>query len=84
MTLVKIGTGSRIPPPEGPFQISFWGLIAAHDQDIFKKFDGYVDNGLPKCVWNGPNMIPLKINFWRTTALYQIYNIPAVNFNVVS
>jgi len=25
MTLVKIGTGSRIPPPAGPFRNSFCG-----------------------------------------------------------
>jgi len=50
MTLVRIDTGSRIPPTERLLQISFLGHISAHDQDIFTKFGGYVDNWLPKCV----------------------------------
>jgi len=48
MTVVKVGTGSIIPPPEDPFQISLWVHISAPDQDIFTKFCGHVDNGLPK------------------------------------
>jgi len=49
MTLVKIGTRSRIPPPEGRFQISFSEHTPATDQDIFTKFGGYVDE-LPQGV----------------------------------
>jgi len=29
---------------------SFWEHISAPDQNIFMKFGGYVDNGLPSCV----------------------------------
>jgi len=46
MTLVKIGTGSRIPPPKGPFRISFWGHISAPNQDACTKFGGIVGNEL--------------------------------------
>jgi len=46
MTLVKIETKSRIPPPEGPFRISFSGHISAPDQDIFTTFGGYVGSEL--------------------------------------
>jgi len=50
MTLVKIETKSRIPPPEGSCRISFSGHISAPDQDIFTKFGGYVGNKLPQGV----------------------------------
>jgi len=63
MTLVKIETGSRIPPPEGPFRILFSGHrpISAPDQDI-------VDNGIPKCVeWFKYDSFENPI--WRTAAM---------------
>jgi len=44
--------------------LAFWEFISVPDQNIFTKFGGYVDNGLPN-VWNGPNMIPSKIQFGR-------------------
>jgi len=83
MTLVKIKTGSRIPPPEGPFRISFSGHICAFDQDTFTTLGAYVDNGLAKCVeWSKCDFFENPI--WRTAAMYRTYNIPAVNFNVVN
>jgi len=50
MTLVKIETGSRIPPPEGTFEILFSGHVFAPDQDIFTIYGKYVDNELPQSV----------------------------------
>jgi len=69
MTLVKIGTGSRIPPPDVPLRISFWGHIFALDQDIFTKFGGYVGNELARGVeWS--NHVSFENPIWRTAAKY--------------
>jgi len=70
MTVVKIGTGSRILPPEGWYWISFWGYISAHDYDIFTKFGGCVDTmGSPKCGM-------LQIRFLRKSNLADGGHIP--------
>jgi len=74
MTLVKIGTGSRIPPLEGPFRISFWGHISAPNQDIFTKFGGYVDDELPQGVkWS--KHVSFKNPIWQMAAKCSTYNI---------
>jgi len=80
MTLFKIGTGSRIPPAEGLFRISFWGHISAQI-DIFTKFGEYVGNEFPQGV-DGLNTFPSRIQFGA--AMWHTYNIPAVNFTVVN
>jgi len=68
MTLVKIGTGSRIPQPHGPFRILFWGHISAHNQDIFMKFSGYVGNKFPQGVeWS--KHVSFKNPIWQTVAI---------------
>jgi len=83
MTLVKIGTGSRIPPPECPFRMSLCGHISAPDQDIFTKLGGYVGNELPQGVeWS--KHVSFENPICWTAAMYHTYDIPAVNFNVVN
>jgi len=70
MTLVKIETESRIPPPEGLFQISFLGHSSAPDQGIFTKFGGYAGNELPQGVeWS--KHVSFENPIWRTAAMYR-------------
>jgi len=74
MTLVKTETGNKIPPPEGPFRISFSGNISAPGQDIFTKFGGYIGNELPQGVeWS--KHVFFKIQFGRQgrCTLHAIY-----------
>jgi len=74
MTLVKIGTGSRIPPPEGPIRISFWGHISAANQDIIRKFGVYVGIELPQGVeWS--KHVSFENPIWRTVAVQHIYKL---------
>jgi len=73
MTLVKIGTGSRILPPEGPFRISLSGHISVPDHDIFTKFGGYAGNELPRGVeWN--KHVSFEKPIWQTAAMYHTYS----------
>jgi len=62
------------------------GVLGAYirpDQNIFMKFGGHVDNGLPNCAeWSKYDYFENPIS--RTVAMYHTYNIPAVNFNVVN
>jgi len=76
MTLVKIETGSRIPPPEGPFRISFLGHISATDQDIFMKFGGYVGNALPQGVECSKHVL-FESPIWQTSAIHHSCNVSA-------
>jgi len=67
MTLVKIGTGSRIPQLEDPFRISFWGHISVPDKDTSIKFGPYVGNELPQNVeWS--KHVSFENPIWRTAA----------------
>jgi len=76
MTLVKIETRSRMPPPDGPFQISFSGHISVPSQDIFMKLGGYVDNELPQGVeWS--QHISFENPIWQAAAMYHTCNISA-------
>jgi len=76
MILVKIGTGSRILPPEGPFRISFWWHISAPDQDIFRKFGWYVGNELSQDVeWS--KYVSFKNPIWQMVAMHHTCNISA-------
>jgi len=68
MTLVQIGTRSRILPPEGPFRFSFLRHISARDQGVFTRFGGYVDIELLRCVeWSEFGSFGNLI--WRTAAM---------------
>jgi len=71
MTFFEIGTGSRIPPPEGPCRISFSAHISAHDQDIFTKFGGYVGNELPRDVV-GSKHVSFENPIWQMTVLHHV------------
>jgi len=73
VTLVKIATGSRIPPPEDPLRISFWGHISAPGEDIFTNLGEYVGNELPQGR-NGPNTIFSKIQFGRRRPVPHIHH----------
>jgi len=74
MTYVKIETGSRIPPPDGPFRSSFWGHISAPNQDIFTKFGGCVGNEFPQGVeWS--KHVSFGNPIWQTAAMHHTCNI---------
>jgi len=74
MTLVKIETGSGIPPPEGPFRISFSGHISAPDQDIFTKFGEYVGNELSQGVeWSKHVCSKIQFGRRRQCTIHAIY-----------
>jgi len=77
ITLVKIGTGSRIPPPEGSFRILFWEHIFAPEQDTFTKFGGYVGNELPQGVESSKH-VSFENPIWRTAAMHHTCNISAI------
>jgi len=69
MTLVKIGTGSKIKSPKGPFRILFWGHISAANKDIFTKFGEYVGNELPQGVeWF--KHVSFENSIWQTAAMH--------------
>jgi len=81
---MTIGTGSRIPPPEGWFRISFWGHISAPNQDIFTKSVGCVDDGLAQCVEYSKYVSFRKSNMADGGHIPHIYKIPAVSFDIVN
>jgi len=56
---------------------AFWERIAAPDKNIFAKFGGYVDNGLPKCV-ELSKYDSFENPIWQTVAIYLKYNIPGI------
>jgi len=82
MTLVKIGTGSRILQPEGPFRVSFWGHISVSGQNIFTKFGGYIANELTQSVECSKH-VPLadsgKAPYMQHIGVLEVYVCPRSN-----
>jgi len=83
VTLVKIGTGSRILPPEGPFRTSFGGIYLPRSRHLLKVWQVCRQ-------WAPPRCKKVQIRFLRKSNLaggggmYRTYNMLGVTFNCVN
>jgi len=68
MTLVKIGTGSRIPQPEGFFEYRFRSISLPLIKLFSRNFGEYVGNKLPQGVkWS--KHVSFGNPIWQTAAM---------------